>query len=287
MTHQTSFVSNDAKVFLEKLQLFKETLEKCLSKVLTLWQTLEASWRDSERLKFESIFKELLTSYNQIQKELDAEISFVSHQIKIAASLEDFKLKHDSFSSLEKLSAVVQLITTVAAPSVNAPNQVDITQNLEQHYESSYEQKIKERNDELDRNSIAYAQPTISGSPPDPKTQFANSLDYKAKKTTWNDGETTIRIDAYNSNGADIGAFLNARIQSDGRVHISDTVVGDAHKKQGIATKMLQTLESQLPNGTELYFIENQAEGYWEKKGFNPRQLNDGKIEYYKKVSRE
>ena len=48
---------------------------------------------------------------------------------------------------------------------------------------------------------------------------------------------------------------------------------------------MLQTLENQLPNGTELYLIENQAEGYWEKKGFESRQLDDGKIEYYKKIS--
>lgn len=291
MINQTSFETKDATVFLKQLQLLKVTMEKDLSNVFIFWQRLEASWRDNERLKFESLFKEILNLYNRIQKELDAEISFVKNQIRTASLLENLRLKPSLLSSLkekgEKVSAGFQLFTIATAPLINAPNQVDITQHLEQHYESSYEQKIKERDDELDRNSIASNRSITSGSPPDPKAQFANSLDYKAKKTTWDDGETTIRIDAYNSNGADIGAYLNARIQSDGRVHIRDTEVGEAHRKQGIGSKMLRELENQLPNGTELYFIENQAKDYWEKKGFKSRQLDDGKIEYFKKISRE
>jgi GNAT superfamily N-acetyltransferase len=63
--------------------------------------------------------------------------------------------------------------------------------------------------------------------------------------------------------------------------------VGKEYQGYGIGTQMLETLESQLPNGTELYFQENQAKEFWEKKGFKPYKLDDGKFEYRKNISHE
>ena len=55
---------------------------------------------------------------------------------------------------------------------------------------------------------------------------------------------------------------------------------------KGIGTSLYQNLERQVPTGTELYFTENQAHGFWEKMGFQERSTPNspnGK-EYYKIV---
>lgn len=73
---------------------------------------------------------------------------------------------------------------------------------------------------------------------------------------------------------------------------IKDINVADAYQgknnseTKGIGTSLYQKLEKQVPVGTELYFTENQALGFWKKMGFQERSSPDspnGK-EYYKRV---
>jgi N-acetylglutamate synthase-like GNAT family acetyltransferase len=79
--------------------------------------------------------------------------------------------------------------------------------------------------------------------------------------------------------------MLNARMESDGRVYIVDINVGEANRHSGIGSKLLQALENQLPEGTTIYFTENQAPEFWEKKGFQSNRTEMGKIEYIKQSS--
>ena len=303
MSRQTSFEIEDAEDFSNQLQEFQKSLEQEWCEVLNQWENLRSTWRDDQYYQFESLFEDLLSTYTRAEKDFEKNIAVVERQIGIAETLVEkrqlippilTRLFTTVVAGAGIASSVIGLHKQNSTPiDSNNSTQASIKTVKEVYkpiaeYEKLQLEKEKKRvKREQDIAANAKAQPTTSGSPPDPKAQFANSLDYKAKKTTWDDGETTIRIDTFDSNGADIGAYLNARIQSDSRVHIRDTEVGEAHRKQGIGSKMLQTLENQLPNGTELYFIENQAKDYWEKKGFKPRQLNDGKIEYFKKISRE
>jgi N-acetylglutamate synthase-like GNAT family acetyltransferase len=79
--------------------------------------------------------------------------------------------------------------------------------------------------------------------------------------------------------------MLNARMDSDGRVYIADINVGQVNRHSGIGSKLLQALENQLPEDTTIYFTENHAPEFWEKKGFRSYQNETGSIEYRKQSS--
>ena len=174
MSRQTSFEIEDAEDFLNQLEQFQESLEQEWKEVSNQWENLRSTWQDDQYYQFESLFEDLSSTYIRIEKDFEKNVAVVRFQIRIVSFLKDLRVKSDFFSKskevFDKVSAVVQLVTTVAAPSIDAPNQVDVTQHLEQHYEYSHEQKIKERDDLLDLDTIVSNQPSISGSPPDPKT---------------------------------------------------------------------------------------------------------------------
>ena len=117
------------------------------------------------------------------------------------------------------------------------------------------------------------------GSPPD-NTIAEIELEYKTQING-----SSIYIRAFGSNNLDTGDMLNARKESDGRVYITDINVREANRHSGIGSKLLQALENQLPENTTIYFTENQAPEFWEKKGFQSDRTEMGKIEYIKRSS--
>jgi hypothetical protein len=84
----------------------------------------------------------------------------------------------------------------------------------------------------------------------------------------------------------DTGNMMNALISLDGRIKIQDINVGKNSQRKGIGSKILETLENQLPEGTTMYFIENQAPEFWASRGFIPHELDNGITEYRKKSSK-
>jgi GNAT superfamily N-acetyltransferase/exonuclease VII small subunit len=90
------------------------------------------------------------------------------------------------------------------------------------------------------------------------------------------------RIEAKNFIGQEVG-FMNLEQISDSRVRIKDTFVSEALRRKGIGPELLRQLEDRFPSGTELFFEENQAVGFWEKNGFQEKNALDGK-KYYSKM---
>jgi hypothetical protein len=132
---------------------------------------------------------------------------------------------------------------------------------------------------EMDAASRNADRSVAVGSPPDNK----NTAIELAYKTQINGSSIYIR--AFDSNELDTGDMLNARMESDGRVYISDINVWEANRHKGIVSKLLQALEDGLPEGTTIYFTENQAPEFWEKKGFKPSPNAMNTIEYEKSSS--
>ena len=131
---------------------------------------------------------------------------------------------------------------------------------------------------EMDAASRNADRAVATGSPPD-NSKPAITLEYKTQING-----SSIYIRAFDSNDLDTGDMLNAKIEPDSRVYITDINVCEVNRHNGIGSKLLQALEDGLPEGTTIYFSENQAPEFWEKKGFKPFQTALGTIKYEKKL---
>ncbi|MHC5830086.1 MAG: GNAT family N-acetyltransferase, partial [Nostoc sp.] len=110
-----------------------------------------------------------------------------------------------------------------------------------------------------------------------------NSLNYPIMYGSFEVGKSG-RIEATTSDGRYTDCFINFEVSGVGRVRIQDTVVASNYRQKGVGTKLLEALESNLPDGTVLYFTENQAPDFWKKMGFQII-TNNGVTEYFKIVS--
>jgi hypothetical protein len=81
---QTSFSSEDAKLFLSELQDFRDALQQEWSRVLNQWANLKVAWHDEQFDRFEPLFEQFAANYNDAQTDCENEISFVQEQIRIA-----------------------------------------------------------------------------------------------------------------------------------------------------------------------------------------------------------
>lgn len=145
------------------------------------------------------------------------------------------------------------------------------------------EENIKKREEEIDR--AIQAESAIATEPAACGNNFSGAeVRHHTAYNYLDELGGSVKIEAKSSEGKETG-FITAERTGANRVKIKDTIVPKAFQKRGIASELLSDLESKLPQGTELYFEENQAPEFWEKKGFKSRVAKDTKtVEYYKLV---
>ena len=99
---------------------------------------------------------------------------------------------------------------------------------------------------EMDAASRNADRAVATGSPPD-NSKPAITLEYKTQING-----SSIYIRAFDSNDLDTGDMLNAKIEPDSRVYITDINVCEVNRHNGIGSKLLQALEDGLPEGTTI-----------------------------------
>ena len=291
---QTSFNSEDAEALLSRLAELDLTICQEWQAVENQWANLQSVWRDEQYTQFEPIFEELIQTYQTAMQDYSEYRLFIMQQIDIAekrkASLQT--LVGEGIKKGYAVVQVAQILTTSAmqnAPvteqtpirdkSINASairaeiNRYSTYVKNEREIEANKQQREREAASRNANRAVAV------GSPPD-RINTAIELEYKTQING-----SSIYIRAFDSNALDTGDMLNARMDSDGRVYITDLNVGEVNRRSGIGSKLLQALEDGLPEGTTIYFTENQAPEFWEKKGFKPSQNTIDIIEYEKRAS--
>jgi uncharacterized protein YukE len=84
MAKQTSFVLEDAETLLKQLQQFHETLQQEWSRVSNQWANLKSVWRDEQFDRFQPLFEQLSSTYQNADRECEGYIIFLHEQIQIA-----------------------------------------------------------------------------------------------------------------------------------------------------------------------------------------------------------
>jgi hypothetical protein len=84
MAKQTSFVLEDAETLLRQLQQFHETLQDEWGRVSTQWTNLQSVWRDEQFDKFEPLFEQLSSTYQNADRDCEGYTTFLNEQIQIA-----------------------------------------------------------------------------------------------------------------------------------------------------------------------------------------------------------
>ncbi|MBP0013396.1 MAG: GNAT family N-acetyltransferase [Roseofilum sp. SBFL] len=310
---QTSFSSEEAQILLRELQQFCETLKQEWSWVVSQWSNLKVTWHDEQFDRFEPLFEKMAAHYNDVERDCEQYIEFLQEQIRIADERKSALGSLDWMGKIEKTVAGVQIFSSLAGTAISAPTQRDPTlteryqrmpgiarvmngeQQFSEYYQQQQEAETKRKKRELEISSKADKPSQASGSPPKkhPPSAFAQSLNYRDRYGSWDDfyqdieAETSARIEALLPDGREIG-YINVCKQSDGRVYIQDTEVAKAYRKQGIGTLLFKKLEEKLPQGTQLYFITNDApKNYWKNRGFKQVSYPDGRVEFCKQVKKE
>ncbi len=289
---QTSFDLEDAEALLSRLNELDLTICQEWQAVENQWANLQSVWRDHQHDKFEPIFTELIQTYRTAMQDYNEYRLFIRQQIDIVekrkTSLQT--LVSDGIRKGQAAIQIAQILTTASMQNApvhtqnpvkdRASNASAIKSEIDRYSKYVKSDKDTEANKQrrdMDAAGINANQAVASGSPPDNNINTAIKLKYKTQING-----SSIYIRAFNSNDLDTGDMLNARMDSDGRVYITDINVGEANRHSGIGSKLIQTLEDGLPEGTIIYFTENQAPEFWEKKGFKPSLNAINTIEYEK-----
>ena len=291
---QTSFNSEDAEALLSRLAELDLTICQEWQAVENQWANLQSVWRDEQYTQFEPIFEELIQTYQTAMQDYSEYRLFIMQQIDIAekrkASLQT--LVGEGIKKGYAVVQVAQILTTSAMQNAPVHTQNPVRDNsinasairAEINRYSTYVKNDREIEANKQRREREAASSNANravavGSPPD-RINTAIELEYKTQING-----SSIYVRTFDSNDLDTGDMLNARMDSDGRVYITDLNVGEVNRRSGIGSKLLQALEDGLPEGTTIYFTENQAPEFWEKKGFKPFQKTIDTIEYEKRAS--
>ena len=291
---QTSFNVEDAEALLSRLAELDLTLCQEWQAVENQWANLQSVWRDEQYTQFEPIFEELIQTYQSAMQDYSEYRLFIMQQIDLAQK-QRTSLQTLVGEGIKKGQAAIQIAQILTTASMqNAPvHTQDPVRNRADNYTAirseidRYSKYVKSDKDteankqrrEMDAAGRNADRAVAVGSPPD-NTIAAIELEYKMQING-----SSIYIRAFDSDDLDTGDMLNARIDSDGRVYITDINVGEVNRHSGIGSKLLQILENQFPEDTTIYFTENQAPEFWEKKGFRSYQNEIGSIEYRKQSS--
>jgi hypothetical protein len=74
----------DARLLLQQLGHFQETIQSDWATVTIKWQNLQDSWQDNQRDKFEPIFDNLCETYNKSERQQQEYIQFLENLIRAA-----------------------------------------------------------------------------------------------------------------------------------------------------------------------------------------------------------
>jgi ribosomal protein S18 acetylase RimI-like enzyme len=292
--HQTSFSLEDAEALLSRLTELDLTICQEWQAVENQWANLQSVWRDRQHDDFEPILTDLIETYRTITKDCSEYRLFIMQQIDIIQK-RNTRLQTLVIDGIKKGKVAIQIAQVLTNGAMqNAPvnTQNPIQDNAEtataiRSEINRYSTYVRnDRSREADRRQTEQESATTNadravaaGSPPN-NIKPANQLEYKTQING-----SSIYIRAFDANNIDTGDMLNARIEADGRVYISDINVGEANRRSGIGSQLLQALEDRLPEGTTIYFTENQAPEFWAKNGFHSNETEMGKIEYIKQSS--
>jgi GNAT superfamily N-acetyltransferase len=292
---QTSFNSEDAEALLSRLAELDLTICQEWQAVENQWANLQSVWHDEQYTQFEPIFAELIQTYHTAIQDYSEYRLFIMQQIDIAEKRRT-SLQTLVGEGIKKSYAVVQiaqLLTTSAMQNAPVHTQNSVSDDsinasairagmttYTTYFKNELKVEANKQRREMDAAGRNANRAVATGSPPD-NTIAAIELEYKTQING-----SSIYVRAFDSEDRDTGDMLNARMGSDGRVYISDINVGEFNRKNGIGSKLFQALEDGLPEGTTIYFIENQASEFWEKNGFTPHKTEAGNIEYRKQSSR-
>ncbi len=113
-------------------------------------------------------------------------------------------------------------------------------------------------------------------------SDFAKNLTYKTGYGSFASFEvkSQAQIQALLADGTGI-AHINVRKKDTRRILIQDIIVPNEYRRKGIATMLVYHLEEKFTQGTQLYFVTNDAPQFWQQMGFKPVN-KDEKIEYCK-----
>jgi hypothetical protein len=290
---QTSFNSEDAEALLSRLAELDLTICQEWQAVENQWANLQSVWRDEQYTQFEPIFEELIQTYHTAIQDYSEYRLFIMQQIDVAekrkTSLQT--LVGEGIRKGQAAFQIAQILTTASMQNApvhtqnlvrdRADNATAIRSEIDRY--SKYvnnDREVEANKQRREMDAAGRNRAVATGSPPD-NINTAIELEYKTQING-----SSIYIRAFDSEDRDTGDMLNARMDSDGRVYISDINVGEFNRKNGIGSKLFQALEDGLPEGTTIYFIENQASEFWEKNGCTPHKTEAGNIEYRKQSSR-
>ncbi|WP_017293173.1 GNAT family N-acetyltransferase [Geminocystis herdmanii] len=113
-------------------------------------------------------------------------------------------------------------------------------------------------------------------------SDFAKNLEYKTGYGSFESFEvkSQAQIQAVLADGSVI-ARIKVKKEKDGRIFIQDIDVANDYRRKGIATMLVYHLEEKFKQGTQLYFVANDAPKFWKEMGFKPVN-KDEKTEYCK-----
>jgi GNAT superfamily N-acetyltransferase len=291
---QTSFNSEDAEALLSRLAELDLTICQEWQAVENQWSNLQSVWRDRQYDNFEPIFEELAQTYRIAMQDYNEYRRFIIQQIDIAEKRKTSlkTLVGEGIRKGQTAIQIVQILTTATMQNAPVHTQDPVRDRAESvtairseidRY-STYikiEKEVEANKQQREREAASRSadRAVAVGSPP---ANIINAIELEYKTQI---NGSSIYIRAFDSDDLDTGDMLNARMDSDGRIYITDINVGEVNRKIGIGSKLIQALENQLPEGTTIYFTENQAPEFWEKKGFTSYKTESGNIEYRKQSS--
>ena len=295
-------------ILLHQLHNFHQTLCQEWENVITQWNNLKATWHDQQFDKFESNFEKLSANYYEEIEQCEKYIAFLNQIIKINET------KHQNIGELaQKFIGGVQItqaFASVLLPNCPVPtspleepnsaytqelndsncmtnflhpNSMEMEEQFAEHYGQELEKKTS-RQDEKMRTNVnipSIHTPLKRSIDISSVSDFAKDLNYKTKYGSFESFQvkSSAKVEAVLADGTDIG-YINVKKEQDGKILIQDIFVANNYRKKGVATMLVYHLEKKLKEGTQLYFIANDAPKFWKQIGF--KSVNNGRTEYSK-----
>lgn len=297
-------------ILLRQLHDFHQTLCQEWGNVASQWNNLKSTWFDRQFEQFEPKFEELSANYYEEIEQCEKYITFLSQIIKIDETkpLNMGELAQKIIGGVQ----ITQAFASVLLPNCPVPtspleepnsaytqelndnncmtnflhpNSMGIEEQFVEYYgqelekrKSHQNEKIRENIDNIPSTHLPLKKPIDIS----PVSDFAKNLDYKTIYGSFESFEvkSQAKIEAVSADGSGIG-YINVKKENDGRIFIQDINVANDYRRKGIATMLIYHLEEKFKQGTQLYFVANDAPKFWKEMGFKPIN-NNGKNEYSK-----
>lgn len=310
MRKNVSLDIENLNTLLHQIHEFHQTLCQEWGNVASQWNNLKSTWHDPQFDKFEAKFEKLSANYYEEIEQCEKYITFLSQIVKI----DDTKQLNMGELAKKIIGGVqiTQAFASVLLPNCPVPtspleepnsaytqelNDSNCITNflhpnsmtLDEQFAENYAQELekrKSRQDEKRRENVDHISSTHLPlkTPIDISSvsDFAKNLNYKTIYGSFESFEvkSQAQIQAVLADGTGI-ARIKVKKEQDGRIFIQDIDVANDYQRKGIATMLVYHLEEKFKQGTQLYFVANDAPKFWKQMGFKAVN-NNGKNEYSK-----